>query len=98
MLFLITWEFTDSSEAGEKRSLDVFGHWQPPEGAVFQGFYGYADGTGGAAIVESDSAAALARAVLPFIPWLRFKLTPILPVQELAALSMEAIAFRDSVG
>ena len=69
MLFHVDWEFVDTSEAGEKRSLEVFSKWQPPEGAHFQAFYGYADGTGGFAIVEAENAAALARASGAFTPW-----------------------------
>jgi ferric-dicitrate binding protein FerR (iron transport regulator) len=98
MLFHVDWEFVDTSEAGEKRSLEVFSKWQPPEGAHFQAFYGYADGTGGFAIVEAESAAALAKASAPFTPWLRFTATPILPVEEATAIVAEAIAFRDAAG
>lgn len=97
VLFHVEWEFTDTSEAADKRSLEVFSKWQPPEGTQFQAFYGYADGTGGFAIIEAESAAALARASFPFTPWLRFTSTPILPVEEAAAIAGEAIAFRDSV-
>ena len=46
MLFHVTWQFTDTSEEGERRSLTVFSQWQPPAGADFQGFYGFADGSG----------------------------------------------------
>jgi hypothetical protein len=95
MLFMVTWEFTDASEAGEKRSLEVFGRWQPPEGADFQQFYGFADGTGGLAIIDVDSAAALAKATAPFIPWLRFTAKAILPIEESTAIAMEAIGFRE---
>ena len=96
MLFHVAWEFTDTSEAADKRSLEVFSKWQPPEGTEFKAFYGFADGTGGFAIIESDSAAALARASFPFTPWLRFTVRPILPVEEATAIVVEAIAFRDS--
>src|SRR5437773_1844437 len=67
------------------------------EGPQFQGFYGYGDGTGGFAIIEADSATALAKASAPFTPWLRFTARPILPVEEATAIAVEAIAFRDSV-
>lgn len=95
MLFMVSWEFVDTSEAGEKRSLEVFSRWQPPEGAEFRGFYGFADNTGGVAIIEVDSAATLARATAPFTPWLRFSAKAIVPVEESAAIGAEAIAFRD---
>lgn len=97
MLFHVTWEFTDQSEEGERRSLAVFAKWEPPAGAEFQGFYGYADGTGGLAIIEAESAATLARTVFPWTPWLAFTVTPIVPIEEATAISNEAAAFRDSV-
>lgn len=97
MLFHVTWEFTDGSEEGGKRSLAVFGNWKPPAGADFKGFYSYADGGGGVAILEVDSAATLARTTAPFAPWLSFTATPILPIEEGTGIAMEAIAFRDNV-
>ncbi|MBM3676532.1 MAG: DUF3303 domain-containing protein [Actinobacteria bacterium] len=97
MLFHITWEFTDASEEGARRSLAVFAKWSPPAGAEFLGFYGFADGGGGVAIVEADSAATLARTTAPWGPWLRFEITPIIPIEESAAIGGEGVAFRDSV-
>jgi hypothetical protein len=98
MLFSVSWEFTDTSEDGERRSLNVFQNWQPPEGADFsRGFYGYADNSGGVAIVEADSAATVARTTAPWTPWLRFTIRPIVPIEEATAIAGEAVAFRDSV-
>ena len=97
MLFHVLWAFTDQSEEAEKRSLGVFEQWQPPAGAEFKGFYGFADGTGGVAIIEADSAATLSRTTAPWVPWLSFTVTPILPIEESAAIAAEAIAFRESV-
>ena len=61
MLFHVTWEFIDTSEEAERRSLAVFGKWQPPAGAEFKGFYGFADGGGGVALIEADSAVVALR-------------------------------------
>lgn len=97
MLFHVMWEFVDTTEEGEQRSLAVFAQWQPPEGADFQGFYGFSDGTGGVAIIEVDSAATMARTTAPWTPWLRFTATPILPIEEASAIAAEGIAFRESV-
>src|SRR5437763_3850401 len=97
MLFHVSWEFVDTSEEGERRSLSVFAKWQPPAGAEFKGFYGFADGGGGVAIIEADSAATLARTTAPWTPWLRFIATPIVPIEESAGIGGEAVAFRDSV-
>jgi hypothetical protein len=97
MLFHVTWQFTDQSEEAERRSLAVFSQWQPPAGAEFQGFYGFVDGSGGVAIIEADSAATLARTTSPWTPWLTFAVTPIIPIEESAAIAQEGIDFRDSV-
>jgi hypothetical protein len=97
MLFHVTWQFIDTSEQGQRRSLAVFEKWQPPAGAEFQGFYGFADGTGGVAIIEVDSAATLTRTTDPWTPWLRFEITPVVPIEEATAIAHESVAFRDSV-
>jgi len=98
MLFHVTWQFVDTSEEGNRRSLAVFAKWQPPTGAEFKGFYGFADGGGGVAIIEVDSVATLARTTAPWTPWLRFTATPIVPIEESTAIAEEALAFLDSVG
>jgi Protein of unknown function (DUF3303) len=97
MLFHVTWEFSDTTEEGDRRSLAVFAAWQPPAGAEFKGFYGTADGRGGVAIIEADSAATLARTTAPWTPWLRFTVTPIVPIEEATMIAGEAVAFRDTV-
>ena len=97
MLFHVTWDFIDNTEEGSRRSLAVFAKWQPPTGAEFKGFYGFADGKGGVALLEADSAATVARTTAPWTPWLRFTVTPIVPIEESSAIGGEAVAFRDSV-
>jgi Domain of unknown function (DUF3303) len=98
VLFHVTWEFIDPSEDGARRSLTVFQQWKPPAGADFQGFYGFADGSGGVALIEADSAQTLARTTAPWTPWLRFETTPIVPIEESTGIAQEGLAFRDSVG
>lgn len=98
MLCLVLWEPIDDSEAGQRRSLAVFAQWEPPKGFDIQGFWGFADGSGGAAVVEIDSSETIAKATGPFTPWLRFTVKPILNIQDAAILEHEAVAFRESVG
>ncbi len=97
VLYLLTWEFTDTSEASNRRSLAVFQQWEPAKGAEFLGFYAYADNSGGAAVVEADSHATLARLSAPFTSWLTFRARPLIPIQESAAINLEAIAFVETV-
>jgi len=94
MLFHLTWEFTDSSEAGQKRSLQLFSKWTPGP-AQFQAFYGYADGGGGVALIEAASAADLAKTTAPWTPFLKFTTRAILPIRESAEISGAAAAWRD---
>ena len=98
MLFHVSWKFIDTTEEGQRRSLAVFAKWQPPAGAQFQGFYGFATGGGGVALIEADSAATLAKTTAPWTPWLQFTATPIVPIEDASAISNEAVGFRDSVG
>ena len=97
MLFCATWEFTDLSEAGTARSLQVFAQWKPPDEAEFKGFFGFADGTGGVALIEVDSAETLQRVIAPWTPWLRFNTRAIIPIETAAAIAGEGLAFRASV-
>jgi hypothetical protein len=97
MLFLVTWDFTDTSEEGMERSLAVFQNWRPPEGVEFKGFYGFADQGGGCAIVEAQDAGAISRTTAPFIPWMAFTVRPIVPVEESAQIAVEALNFLKSV-
>ncbi|MDA1093083.1 MAG: DUF3303 family protein [Acidobacteria bacterium] len=95
MLFHLTWEFTDTSESGCKRANDLFSKWQPGP-AQFQGFYGFADGTGGVALVEAADGAELAKTLAPWTPFLRFNARVVLPVREMAQIEGEAAAWRDA--
>jgi hypothetical protein len=94
MLFHVTWEFIDPSEAGQKRSLQLFSKWQPGPGQ-FQAFYGFADGGGGVALIEASSAADLARTMAPWTPFLKFTARVVLPIQESSTIGGEASAWRD---
>jgi hypothetical protein len=97
MLFCVRWEFTDRSEVGTARSLQVFSQWKPPDEAEFTGFFGFADGTGGVAMVEVDSAETLQRVIAPWTPWLSFDSRPIIPIETSAAIAGEGVAFRGGV-
>jgi hypothetical protein len=50
------------------------------------------------ALIEADSAETVARTTAPWTPWLRFTVTPVVPIEESTTIANEAVAFRDSVG
>ena len=89
MLFLVTWDFTDTSDEMQRRTLELFSKWQPGP-ATFHGFYGKATAGGGVAICEAADAATMARTFAPWTPWLKFEATAILLIQESAAINGEA--------
>ncbi len=71
-----------SSEETERRSLQLFANWQPPQGFAFRAHYSRADGRGGIAIVETDSAAAMLEATAPFATFFDFETVPVLDITE----------------
>jgi hypothetical protein len=95
MLFHVTWEFVDPSEASQKRSLQLFSKWQPGPGR-FQAFYGFADGGGGVALIEASSAGELAKTMAAWTPFLKFTTRVVLPIQESTEISNAAAAWRDA--
>lgn len=95
MLFHVTWEYIDTTEAGQKRSLHLLSKWQPGPGQ-FQVFYEFADGGGGVALIEVSSATDLAKTIAPWTPFLRFTTRAILPIQEAAGINAAAAAWRDA--
>ena len=96
MLFHVTWDVIDASEINEKRTLQLFSKWQPGPGK-FQAFYGFADGSGGVALIEAGSAADLAKTLAPWTPFLEFTTRVILPIQETVEISSAAVSWRDSI-
>jgi len=60
MLFHVTWTFHNPSEENQKRTLSLFQKWTPGPGQ-FQAFYGFADGTGGIALIEVETTTELAK-------------------------------------
>lgn len=98
MLFAITWTNRGSAtEETDKRTLQLFENWQPPAGLDVKGFYDYADGNGGIAIAESNSAEVLLEATAPWATYLEFSIRPIVPTDKSPAVLKKALAWRESI-
>jgi len=97
MRFLITWTLneTAASEADQTRILALFSKWEPP--TPLQEWSGFADGSGGVGLVETDDAEVLAAMTEVWTPWLTFDIKPLVPIERTAAAIAEAAAFRASV-
>lgn len=95
MRFLVEWQLRDPSEADFARILALFSKWDPP--VELREWSGYADGTGGMALVDTDDADVLARVTAPWTPWLTFTTRALQPIQQTAVVLSEAAAFRESI-
>lgn len=84
-------------EVAEKRSMDVFSKWTPPEGVTFHQFLARLDARGGYAVVESDNPMLVAEGPAKFAPWFDFEVTPVVDMAEAMSVAQEAIDFRDSI-
>jgi len=60
-------------EVAEKRSMDVFSKWTPPEGVTFHQFLARLDARGGYAVVETDDPMLVAEGPAKFAPWFDFE-------------------------
>jgi hypothetical protein len=98
MLFAVTWVPTGTlSEDRDKRTLRLFTNWQPPAGVEFKGFYDYADGNGGIAIVEAGSAEALLETTAPWAAFFSFTIRPLVTSERGVGIFENAIKWRDSI-
>ena len=94
MRFLITWTFK-GSEADQTRILDLFAKWQPP--VELREWSGFADGSGGMCLTETDDVGILAGITAPWTPWLEFTVRALQPIQQTAEAMAAAAGFRSSV-
>ena len=98
MLFALTYmPRSGLTEERDKRTLKLFTNWQPPAGVEFKGFYDYADGDGGIAVIEAASAEALLEATAPWAAFFEFRARPVVPVEKSTPIFEKAIAWRDSI-
>jgi hypothetical protein len=98
MLFAVTWvPASGLTEERDKRTLKMFSNWRPPAGVEFKGFYDYADGHGGIAIVEAASAETILETTAPWAIFFSFTARPLVPSEKAAAIYEKAIAWRDSI-
>ena len=98
MLFAAVYKpIGDQTEAKQKRGLQLFTNWKPPEGFVFKAHYFRADGNGGIAIVEAASAANLLEGITPWSAYFQFEVTPVVNAEEGVPIQMRVNAWRDSV-
>ena len=62
-----------------------------------KGWYDYADGSGGIAIVDVSSADVLLEGLAPWATFLAFSVKPLVSVERSTPIFEKGIAWRDSV-
>ena len=101
MKFVITWKVrsgssSEGNEAATVRILEMFSKWSTPTDSTFHQFLGRLDGSGGFAVVETDSPDSLGDAPSKFSPYLEFEIIPVADIAESVGLLSEGVEFRKS--
>ena len=102
MKFLVAWTTRSGGSSADterdlRRGLEVFSNWSLPEGQTFHAFLQRADGNGGYALVETDSATGLLDGTSKFAPWFEFQVTPVVDMTDAVAVFNAAIECHDSI-
>ena len=98
MLFAVNYtNHPHGNEVLDKRTFKLLAAWKPPAGFDMKGWYDYADGSGGVAIVDVSSADVLLEAVAPWSTFLAFSVKPLVSVERSTPIFEKGIAWRDSV-
>ena len=98
MLFAVTYTGRgDSTEESEKRILQLFANWKRPAGYEEKAHYGFSDGSGGLAMVEASTAAALYEGLSVWAPFFEFNAVPVVEISEGVSLLQRVYGWRDSV-
>jgi hypothetical protein len=98
MLFAVSYQVrANATEESQSRALRLFAEWTPPEAYTFKAHYANADGTGGLALVETDSAAAALKVHGAWAPFFDFKLVPIVEIDQAVQIGFANVKWRESV-
>jgi len=98
MLFAVTYKTRGNiTEDTAGRSLKLFANWAPPAGYVFKSHYTNADGTGGLALVEIDSAAAALEVHSAWTPFFEFKTVPLVEIDQAMQIHAKTSGWRNSI-
>lgn len=97
MLFGMVYTLRNPTEQTDRRGINLFTNWTPPQGVEFQAHYEFADGSGGMATLQVASAEALYEATAPFRDIVEFKLVPVVEISVAIPLVQKTQAWADSI-
>lgn len=101
MKYMISWFERPHGSAAEyenvqKRILEVFSHWQPPENFKIELFVVRVGEWGGHLLVECDDPTVVHQVCSTF-PALEFQARPVVAIEDAVRVELEAIAWRDNL-
>jgi len=97
MLFVLTYTTRGTStEANEKRVLQLFKNWKPAAGHEIKGWWVTTAGLG-VQVAEAASAAALLESISPWAVYFEFNVQPAVEVAQAVELLTKGAAWRDGV-
>lgn len=101
MKYMISWFERPQGSAAEyenvqKRILEVFGQWQPPESFKIELFVVRVGEWGGHLLVECDDPTVVHKVCSTF-PALEFQARPVVAIEDAVRVELEAIAWRDTL-
>jgi len=97
MLFGMIYTLRNPTEQTDRRTLNLFTNWTPPQGFAFKSHYEFSDGSGGMGTVEVASPEAMYEAVAPYRDTLEFKMSPVVEVSVAVPILQKAHAWADSI-
>lgn len=98
MLFAVSYTLrANASEESQSRALRLFANWTPPATYTFKAHYAHADGNGGLALVETDSAAAALEVHGAWQPFFHFQVLPIVEIGQAVQIGLGNVKWRESV-
>ncbi len=83
----------DQNFANQEALLTAFGKWQPEEGLTVLAFVSHLNSDGGYVLVETSDPKVVASFVAKFIYWNDVNVVPVVDVEEIVPINLQALAW-----
>ena len=97
MLFGMIYSLRNPTEKTDRRGINLFANWTPPQGFEFKSHYEFSDGSGGMATVEVASPEAMYETTAPYRDILELKIVPVVEMSVAVPILQKAQAWADSI-
>ncbi len=102
MKYLVSWTYrltgsAQENEATLRRGLAVYSKWTPPATTTYHQFLARLDGSGGAAVIETDNPADITETAGKFAFMLDYQVVPVVDIADGIQAMIAGIDFLESV-